>query len=229
MGCPIEYEQHSPSAHEQSLLRSLSTIRRSPKCHRGDSDGSDNRTSRRARQDSSLRTDRRGKSVPSEKIWKGSRRKNLISDLHNFRAPPFPGPSVGEKPPVAEDFWRGYRDDYTLGETVRSASHMIAQSTSTQAIRVNDFAFVKRSDSSFTYAILAYRCTGSLRNCATNEITTEECMVFVVDSQGSTKKVPSKQSGSVRLVATDSEAARLPANCATPDRCPPTLSVEQLD
>ena len=53
--------------------------------------------------------------------------------------------------------------DCTIGETLRSSSHMSIEAISEQDIQAigsldeHDFAFIKRSDGSYTYAILAYR------------------------------------------------------------------------
>ena len=82
----------------------------------------------------------------------------------------------------------GFRRDYELGETLRSPSHMIdniAQPITTSEENTNmgsllqkhDFAFIKRSDGSYTYAILA---------CIDKD---GERMTFVLDNYGSTKVV----------------------------------------
>mmetsp|Transcript_29532 Transcript_29532/g.71323 ORF Transcript_29532/g.71323 Transcript_29532/m.71323 type:complete len:924 (+) Transcript_29532:2-2773(+) len=63
---------------------------------------------------------------------------------------------------------RGFREDCNLGESARSPSHMIAVESdpakATQLVdttlRSHDFAFVRRSDGTYTYAILAYRTGG---------------------------------------------------------------------
>ena len=78
----------------------------------------------------------------------------------------------------------GFRRDYKLGETLRSPSHMIASAQPTSEENMNidslqkhDFAFIKRSDGSYTYSILA---------CIDDE---GERMTFVLDNKGSTKVI----------------------------------------
>lgn len=89
------------------------------------------------------------------------------------------------------------RRAYSIGEKIRSDdSHMVIEPTSEQAIKTvnslekHDFAFVKRRDGSFTYAILVER-TFQLTDGANvgDGATTEECMIFAIDSIGSTKMV----------------------------------------
>ena len=128
-------------------------------------------------------------------------------------------PQKNEVPCIVEQLrpYNGYRDDYFLGDVVRSTSHMIIESTPKQALRaveslnVHDFAWVKRSDGLYTYAILAYRSTCPLTiesSCAVVPSATaasssegEEYMYFVVDHIGSTKMVPkSRWHVNVRLI-----------------------------
>ena len=81
----------------------------------------------------------------------------------------------------------GFRRDYELGGRLRSPSHKIdiTQPTTTSEENTNmgsllqkhDFAFIKRSDGSYTYAILA---------CIDKD---GERMTFVLDNYGSTKVV----------------------------------------
>jgi len=113
--------------------------------------------------------------------------------------------------------YNGYRDDYFLGDVVRSTSHMIIESTPKQALRaveslnVHDFAWVKRSDGLYTYAILAYRstcpltiesaCASPSADAPVSSSEGEEYMYFVVDDYGSTKMVPkSRWHVNVRLM-----------------------------
>ena len=79
----------------------------------------------------------------------------------------------------------GFRMDYIIGDPVRSLSHMITDPTS-QAIgtlQKHDFAFIKRSDGSYSYAILAFRSFEPIKKGT----GTEECMTFVTNETGSTK------------------------------------------
>jgi hypothetical protein len=101
----------------------------------------------------------------------------------------------------------GFRKDYAIGETIRSLSHMIIEPTAKQAIQAvnslneHDFAFVRRSDRSFSYSIVAYRSTEPDNRVKNNTETVEECMTFVMDSGGSTKMVRKRfWSDFVRLV-----------------------------
>jgi len=97
---------------------------------------------------------------------------------------------------VDEEQHKGFRRDYSIGETIRSSSHMIIEPTSEQAIQAvsslnkHDFAFVKRSDGSYSYAILAYRSMEPIKGIKdANSNNTEECMVFVMSDAGSTKMI----------------------------------------
>ena len=101
--------------------------------------------------------------------------------------------------------YTGYREDYLLGDVVKLSSHMIIESSPNRAIRaveslqLHDFAWVKRSDGLYTYAILAYRSTSPLPESPST--TEEEYMYFVVDDIGSTKMVlKSRWHVNVRLV-----------------------------
>ena len=102
--------------------------------------------------------------------------------------------------------YHGYREDYFLGDVVKSSSHMIIEPAPRRAIRaveslqIHDFAWVKRSDGLYTYAILAYRSTSPLTESPSTK-EDEEYMYFVVDNIGSTKMVPkSRWHVNVRLV-----------------------------
>ena len=85
---------------------------------------------------------------------------------------------------------KGFRRDYTLGETIRHSSHKIIHSTPDKAVRAveslqnQDFAFIKRSDGTYCYAILAQRTRISTER---NKGDSDEIMVFVVNESGSTK------------------------------------------
>jgi len=87
------------------------------------------------------------------------------------------------------------RNDYTLGETARSTSHMIIESCPQKALhrasqlKNHDFAFVKRMDGSWTYAILAYRSSVD-GNSVSSE---DECMMFVMNEEGATKTIKKRQ------------------------------------
>ena len=93
----------------------------------------------------------------------------------------------------------GFRKDYSLGETTRSRCHMIIEPTSVvSSLKKHDFAFVKRSDGSYSYAILACRLMEPIKG--TNN--TEECMTFVMSDVGATKIVrKSNWSEYIRLVS----------------------------
>ena len=172
----VERHSSSCSSREQDLLRSLSAISRSLKHRRSERDRGSDGAGRRPRS-----TGRRGDAGVS------------------------PSPSRDadyEARGAARRLRQGFRGDYVLGERVRAPADAIVEPTEVRAIRAaralraGDFAFVRRSDASFTYAILAYRCHKTFENV-------EECMVFVVDLKGSTKVVRERQGACVRLVAAD--------------------------
>lgn len=96
---------------------------------------------------------------------------------------------------------RGYRHDYTLGDVVRSRSDMVSECDeetslkSVSSLHVHDFAFIKRSDGDWTYAVLALRSFETVRG------DLKECMTFVVDDYGATKTIDKFQwSNYIRLV-----------------------------
>jgi hypothetical protein len=100
----------------------------------------------------------------------------------------------------------GFRKDYTLGETVRSFSHMVVESSlekASEAVNVlknHDFAFIRRSDGSWTYSILAYRSfeplkAGEAAPPLTSSDELEECMMFVMSNAGQTKMIKKRQWG----------------------------------
>jgi hypothetical protein len=95
--------------------------------------------------------------------------------------------------------YSGARSDYFLGDAVRCSSHMIIQDDPKEAfgqvsrLKQHDFAFIKRTDGLWTYAILAHRY---------GDDEGEECMMFVMHQIGSTKTITKKKWVSfVRLVA----------------------------
>lgn len=98
---------------------------------------------------------------------------------------------------------RGFRRDYSLGDSARCFSHLIFHSPMHQATRAaaslkkHDFAFVRRSDGSYVYSIVAYRQAPRVPG-------EEEFMIFVIDGAGSTKVVERRYWGTfVRLVAAE--------------------------
>ena len=125
----------------------------------------------------------------------------------NFPTLPFPEFAVGKRHLAGDQCYTGYRKDYTLGETARSPSHMIIEPTSTgtthavSSLSKHDRAFVKRPDGSFSYATVAYRCMKPSKSDGRNSVTMEECIVFVVSSDGSTKLIRNSMNDCVRLVA----------------------------
>ena len=87
--------------------------------------------------------------------------------------------------------YNGFRNDYSLGEVARSSSHMItnmeqqpysSENGHTQAIdaslRNHDYAFVKRSDGTYTYSVLAYRDVNTLAF-----VMCESCSIKLVKRQ----------------------------------------------
>ena len=123
---------------------------------------------------------------------------NDILDLKVPQAPPLPF-DTRRKPSSAKNkdskdhpkikqlkLYCSRRDDYTLGEKARSASHMMdaIHPQSVYQLKNYDFAFVKRSNGSWTYAMLAHRSRGISIE--------EEHMVFVLDEKGSSKVIDEK-------------------------------------
>jgi negative regulator of sigma E activity len=93
------------------------------------------------------------------------------------------------------------RQDYHLGDLAQCPSHMMIEPCPQAALekasqlRNYDFAFIKRSNESWTYAILAHRHLA-------NFDSSEEHMVFVMNKRGSTKIIKKKHWASyVRCVA----------------------------
>ena len=98
-----------------------------------------------------------------------------------------------QPPFVKEHGHRGFRRDYRLGDALRSPADALAHPNEAQAFHAAsaledfDFAFVKRSDGSFSYAILAYRSTEMIRRGSGQAMV--ECLNFVMSDEGATKKV----------------------------------------
>jgi len=92
---------------------------------------------------------------------------------------------------ASEEHHRGFRNDYILGDSVRCPSHMIADPTSQDisSLQKHDFAFIKRSNGSYSYAILAFRSFMPTKDGT----GTEECMTFVMKENGSTKIIREKK------------------------------------
>ena len=87
------------------------------------------------------------------------------------------------------------RDDYYLGDVVTSASHMVIEHTPERAIQAVDglqthnFAWVKRSNGLYTYAILAYRSCSTSTTIGPSTDKEEEYMYFVLNNSGLTKMI----------------------------------------
>jgi len=89
---------------------------------------------------------------------------------------------------------KGFRPDYSLGDTVRCQSDMIAKNTSEEqlqavnALQKHDFAFIKCSDGTYCYAILAFRSLELPDGQQGIYIDSlDECMTWVYDKLGSVK------------------------------------------
>ena len=118
-----------------------------------------------------------------------------------------------------QQYHRGFRSEYSLGDHVKSSTHIIMPPPNTppsqhaflarsvESLQKHDFAFVKRSNGQYSYAILAYRMTTddiskNKRECPEYDSTKGEGMVFVIDEIGSTKMIRKKYwCDHVRLVA----------------------------
>ena len=128
--------------------------------------------------------------TPSDEQLQQQLRQSQDAQDHQYaRQPSSPSPRVSQ--PV---YHQGFRPDYVLGESSRQASHMIVPQDDTHAITLvstlskHDFAWVKRSNGRYSYAILAYR-TSSTDNDGNNK---GEGMAFVMDEAGSTKMIRKK-------------------------------------
>ena len=174
---------------EANLLRSFSAIRR-------DTDPGKHDCGDRARRRQSNPRVGRGHAKP-------------VVPASNDRAPDAssPGLETAAVQAVQRHQHRGFRRDYHLGDVLRSPAD-VSHATEAQAFQAAsaledyDFAFVKRSDGSFSYAILAYRSTELIRRGDGKART--ECLNFVTSDEGATKKVAQGNwSKCVRLPAVD--------------------------
>ncbi|KAL7471797.1 hypothetical protein ACHAXS_012119 [Conticribra weissflogii] len=143
--------------------------------------------------------------------------------------------STAFSPRAAPHRPRGLRPDYRLGDEARSASHMLVESNPYSAfqhatsLHDGDYAFVKRSDGKWTYAVLGHRSLAPSGGGGKNdrqghsnlshpsnyhqhyhprndtgfrEEKMEECMVFVLNERGSTKQYKKRQFGDeIRMVS----------------------------
>ena len=121
--------------------------------------------------------------------------------------------------------WRhSAHQDYKLGDAAHSRHHMVIEPTrskATQAVdtlSTNDFAFIKRSNGSYTYAMVCYRtksiCKGvqqELNSISFSSLSIsprggpaeEETMTFVLHDDGRAKVINKSQWGNyVRLIST---------------------------
>jgi len=91
---------------------------------------------------------------------------------------------------------------YKIGDTLRDPSHMSAEQTedallaAVESLQNHDFCFLRRSDGTYTYSILAYRTMEPLRPSSPKgggSPGEEECMTFVVSGTGCTKMIKRRQ------------------------------------
>lgn len=161
------------NSHQLLFARSLSSIHRrerksSPISVRATSPFESNQLPRLPFSTDSQHSD----SSPPERTAKPQRR------LERRRSVSFaPLPRVDRK-----STYTSLCQNYTLGDTPRSSSHMKTPQALHEvcALKDHDFVFLKRSDGSYSYAIIA---------CRTTDDASEECMLFVVNESGSTKTV----------------------------------------
>ena len=113
----------------------------------------------------------------------------------------------------------GFRKDYKLGDSARSVSHMKIVESHHQSfieaskIKTYDFAFIRRNDGSWTYAI-----------CATQfKEAGEDCMLFVLNETGATKVLKRRfWADFIRPVAAQVDDVKIPeyiyvGDCADDD------------
>ncbi len=92
---------------------------------------------------------------------------------------------------------KGFRPDYSLGDIARSPSHMVHHSIpeqsyeSVNSLQIHDFAWVKRTNGSYSYAILAFRSLEPPSNPKSksehDEEILDEYLGFVMCNEGSIK------------------------------------------
>lgn len=122
-------------------------------------------------------------------------------------------PQQQQQAPPQQAQHGGFRADYSLGQILRHPSHMMHQTNnlskcavaapSVKSLNNHDFAFVKRSNGTYSYSILAYR---SMEPVKGHDQVMEECLVFVMNDAGSTKMVRKRHWGQfVRLAVTTEE------------------------
>lgn len=125
---------------------------------------------------------------------------------YSVRFAPLPPP---HNPKTIIHELRGFRHDYNLGDTVRECKHMVVLSPeqayhSINALKKHDFAFVKRPDGTFAYAILAFRSLEPADDQSNTAHSLEEYMGFVTCGAGSIQMLKKSQwSECVRLVSAD--------------------------
>ncbi|KAL7466621.1 hypothetical protein ACHAXS_006919 [Conticribra weissflogii] len=82
--------------------------------------------------------------------------------------------------------------DYVLGEPARSPNDMIICSTAAESmesisnLKLHDFAFIRRSNGQWTYAIVANRDDNFAGKAGDDDVN--EVMLFVIDEKGTTKR-----------------------------------------
>lgn len=145
--------------------------------------------------------------------------------------------------------WRhSAHQDYKLGDAAHSRHHMVIEPTrskATQAVdtlSTNDFAFIKRSNGSYTYAMVCYRtksiCKGvqqELNSISFSSLSIspqggpaeEETMTFLLSKDGCTKVLKKSQWGDyVRLVSNLADSNN--ASEKSMPASPPAISHEQV-
>lgn len=124
--------------------------------------------------------------------------------------PPPSKPKQAKQQPTS----KGFRGDYSLGDAVRSPSHMIVQASTEKAfhsvssLEKHDFAFVKRADGTFVYSILAFRSWEQSGDKSDPASSLEEYLAFVTSDAGSIERLKKDQwNERVRLVSTDTDVS----------------------
>jgi len=106
----------------------------------------------------------------------------------------------------------GFRHDYEIGDTIKCPTHMIIKPSPKGAVLAlnsleeNDYAFIRRSNGSYSYALLARRSFSvkPVKGDKSNGNMEEECMIFITDMGAicSTKMIRRRHWGdTVRLVS----------------------------
>ncbi len=168
------------------------------------------------KQDLSLRYREKRNEASSQKKKRQQKQQTLHHhsiNTHRLASAPLDGLTREEQDDIlSQAKHHQHNPKYELGDTVRSSKDFLREGSITNVfkLRTHDFAFVKRSDGRYTYAILAnrsYQSRDAMEKKTTllpesypndsveNEVVDddmEEVMLFVINQTGSTKLIRKK-------------------------------------